>query len=148
MPPSDAIAAEKAINKEGTGASKTICEPTSRDYLGPFYKENSPVRASVGSGYELKGVVKSSQNCAPIAKARIELWLAGPGAVPLSRSLPLRQEPFDHRGTRPFFAGLLPEGASIHIQVSADGFQTLATQHYPAKGQTEGYFDLVLRPEN
>ena len=33
-----------------------------------------------------------------------------PPASPLSQSLPLRAEPFDDRATRPFFAGLLPEG--------------------------------------
>ncbi|MEI8158032.1 MAG: type II toxin-antitoxin system HipA family toxin [Burkholderiales bacterium] len=34
-----------------------------------------------------------------------------PGATrPLSQSLPIRSEPFDDRATRPFFAGLLPEG--------------------------------------
>lgn len=34
-----------------------------------------------------------------------------PGAtVPVSQSLPIRTEPFDDRATRPFFAGLLPEG--------------------------------------
>jgi serine/threonine-protein kinase HipA len=34
-----------------------------------------------------------------------------PGATtPLSQSLPFRSEPFDDRATRPFFAGLLPEG--------------------------------------
>lgn len=38
-------------------------------------------------------------------------WLAADGAVGLSQSLPLRPEPFDHRATRPFFAGLLPEGS-------------------------------------
>ena len=37
-------------------------------------------------------------------------WLSRPGAVTLSRSLPLQAEPFDDRHTRPFFAGLLPEG--------------------------------------
>lgn len=31
-------------------------------------------------------------------------------STPLSQSLPLRAEPFDDRATRPFFAGLLPEG--------------------------------------
>ena len=30
--------------------------------------------------------------------------------TPLSQSLPIRSEPFDDRATRPFFAGLLPEG--------------------------------------
>lgn len=28
----------------------------------------------------------------------------------LSQSLPIRPEPFDDRASRPFFAGLLPEG--------------------------------------
>ncbi len=42
-------------------------------------------------------------------------WLtkgaASLGNTPLSQSLPLRAEPFSERATRPFFAGLLPEGA-------------------------------------
>jgi serine/threonine-protein kinase HipA len=37
-------------------------------------------------------------------------WLSSPDAVSLSSSLPLQAEPFDDQHTRPFFAGLLPEG--------------------------------------
>lgn len=37
-------------------------------------------------------------------------WLSRPDAVALSSSLPLQAEPFDDHHTRPFFAGLLPEG--------------------------------------
>ena len=37
-------------------------------------------------------------------------WLALPDAVALSTSLPMQAEPFDNHKTRPFFAGLLPEG--------------------------------------
>ena len=37
-------------------------------------------------------------------------WLASKDATPLSQSLPLQAAPFDDRSTRPFFAGLLPEG--------------------------------------
>jgi len=37
-------------------------------------------------------------------------WLAQPKAVALSMSLPLQAEPFDDHQSRPFFAGLLPEG--------------------------------------
>lgn len=37
-------------------------------------------------------------------------WLSQKNAVSLSVSLPLQVEPFDDRKTRPFFAGLLPEG--------------------------------------
>jgi serine/threonine-protein kinase HipA len=37
-------------------------------------------------------------------------WLGMTNAIPLSQSLPLQSEPFKDRATRPFFAGLLPEG--------------------------------------
>jgi serine/threonine-protein kinase HipA len=37
-------------------------------------------------------------------------WLSHKDAVALSASLPLQAEPFDDLKTRPFFAGLLPEG--------------------------------------
>lgn len=37
-------------------------------------------------------------------------WLQQADAVPLSCSLPLQVEPFNDQQTRPFFAGLLPEG--------------------------------------
>lgn len=37
-------------------------------------------------------------------------WMSRPDAVPLSTSLPLQTEAFDDHKTRPFFAGLLPEG--------------------------------------
>lgn len=37
-------------------------------------------------------------------------WLARPNALALSTSLPLQTEPFDDHKSRPFFAGLLPEG--------------------------------------
>lgn len=36
-------------------------------------------------------------------------WLAKTGAIPLSLSLPLREEPFEDDASRPFFANLLPE---------------------------------------
>lgn len=37
---------------------------------------------------------------------------ASGATTPLSQSLPIRPEPFDDRETRPFFAGLLPEGGN------------------------------------
>ena len=37
-------------------------------------------------------------------------WLASDQGRPLSHALPLRAEAFDDKATRPFFAGLLPEG--------------------------------------
>ncbi|MDD2883228.1 MAG: type II toxin-antitoxin system HipA family toxin [Rhodoferax sp.] len=37
-------------------------------------------------------------------------WLSRPDSVALSASLPMQAEPFDDHQSRPFFAGLLPEG--------------------------------------
>lgn len=42
-------------------------------------------------------------------------WLALPQAAALSYSLPLQGQPFDDHQTRPFFAGLLPEGQMRHL---------------------------------
>lgn len=39
-----------------------------------------------------------------------DAWLSRPGAVALSRSLPLQAQPFGDQQARPFFEGLLPEG--------------------------------------
>jgi serine/threonine-protein kinase HipA len=50
-----------------------------------------------------------------------ETWLADPASIPISRSLPLRSEPFNHRETRPFFAGLLPEAEKRELVARALG---------------------------
>ncbi len=124
------------------------CAPTRPDALGPFYKANAPLRAKVGSGHVLKGVVRSAPGCGPIAGARLEFWLAGPNG----------QYDDDHRATvladaagayrfesnyPPPYAG---RPSHIHARVSAERHQTLVTQYYPPPNSTEGTFDLVLTP--
>ena len=54
-------------------------------------------------------------------------WLALPSAVALSASLPLQGEPFDDRWSRPFFAGLLPEGK----------MRRLIAQQFQVSGQND-----------
>jgi serine/threonine-protein kinase HipA len=54
-------------------------------------------------------------------------WLSRPDAVTLSRSLPLQAEPFDDHQTRPFFAGLLPEGQ----------LRRLIAQQFQVSGQND-----------
>lgn len=46
-------------------------------------------------------------------------WLSSTAATPLSQSLPLQRERFDERATRPFFAGLLPEGGKRKLIAQA-----------------------------
>ena len=54
-------------------------------------------------------------------------WPSLPNAVALSASLPLQAEPFDDRKTRPFFAGLLPEGQ----------MRRLIAQQFQVSGQND-----------
>ena len=84
-----------------------------------------------------------------IPGAQIEFWLAGPGG----------DYDDDHRATvisdksgKYDFESNLPKDYAfrpphIHIRISAEGYKTLVTQHYPVKGKREGMFDLVLLPE-
>jgi len=131
-------------------AAHRACEPTPADSLGPFYKSNAPVRSMVGKGYVLNGQVKSSRDCSAIPDAQIEFWLVGPdgkydddhrATVFSDKSGGYRFEsnaPIPYSG-RP---------AHIHVRVSAPGYKTLVTQHYPQKDQTETRFDLVIAPLN
>ncbi|MDW7711288.1 MAG: hypothetical protein SCH98_12525 [Deferrisomatales bacterium] len=145
-------AGSAAIPGSGTAAtedeSARACRPTPRDGLGPFYEPNAPLREKVGEGYVLQGTVRSSVDCSPLPGARIELWLVGTDG----------RYDDDHRATL-FSDGLgqyrfesnvpPPYGRRpphIHVRVAAQGHQTLVTQHYPAPGQTEATFDLVLAP--
>ncbi len=42
-------------------------------------------------------------------------WLRTPGAVPVSLTLPLREEPYVWQGLHPFFENLLPEGWLLEV---------------------------------
>ena len=125
------------------------CAPTPPDAMGPFYKPNAPMRNRVGKGYELKGTVISTQNCLPIPQARIELWMAGPDGEYTDN---YRATVVPDRSGGYYFESHLPPSyfnrpPHIHIRVSADGFKTLVTQHYPKSGSKAGSLDLVLIPE-
>lgn len=125
------------------------CTPTEPDMLGPFYKPGAPERSSIGKGYMLSGVVKSSADCSPIKAARIELWMAGPeGEYADSYRATIFSDPsgayhFESHFP-PSYSGRPPH---IHIKVSAEGHRILITQHYPVKGQKKAIFDLVLMPK-
>ncbi len=129
-------------------AAGAKCPPTPPDYLGPFYKANATERTSVGSGYELAGVVKSAEDCAPIKKARIEFWLTNPdGEYDDDHRATLFSDPAgNYRFESNFPPGYSGRPPHIHIKISAEGFKPLATQHYPVAGSTGGILDIVLIP--
>jgi protocatechuate 3,4-dioxygenase beta subunit len=125
------------------------CTPTPPDALGPFYKPKAPLRNSVGKGYELNGKVLSSKDCAPLKEARIELWMAGPDGEYKDdyRATVLANESGEYGFESHLPPSYLRRPPHIHIRVTADGFNTLSTQHYPAEGSSKAEFDLVLIPD-
>jgi len=125
------------------------CRPTESDALGPFYKPDALVRSSVGKGYILSGIVKSSTDCSPIAKARIEFWLVGPDSKydDDHRATVFSGKDGTYRFESNFPKSYFGRPPHIHILISAGGFRRLVTQHYPLKGTNQGTFDLVLVPE-
>ena len=114
--------------------------------MGPFYKPNAPIRSSVGTGYVLRGVVRSAKDCSPVIGAMVEIWLAGPNGeyddahratIIADASGAYR---FESNMPQPYY-GRPPH---IHLRISAKGFATLVTQHYPAAGTKDAVFDVVL----
>ena len=106
------------------------------------------MRSRVGTGHVLTGVVRSTRGCRPLARARIEFWLANPDG---EYDAAHRATMFSRRnGGYRFESNFPPRYGSrpphIHIRVTKRGFRTLVTQYYARQGTIRGRFDLVLRP--
>jgi len=132
----------------GSSAGSAIgCPPTRPDALGPYYKPGAPVRAKVGrGGYVLSGQVRSARTCRALARARIEFWLVNEQgeyddahrATVFSR----RNGSYRFESNRPVgYEGRPPH---IHVRVTARGFRTLVTQHYPRGTRKSATYNLVL----
>jgi protocatechuate 3,4-dioxygenase beta subunit len=123
------------------------CLPTPEDMLGPFYEPNAPVRTKVGTGHVLRGTVRSAADCRAIPGARVELWLAGPnGYDDAHRATVLADAEGAYRFESERPGPFERRPPHIHVRVAHPGYRTLVTQHYPATGQDESTFDLVLSP--
>jgi serine/threonine-protein kinase HipA len=66
------------------------------------------------------GVLVASDDAA-VRFAYHPAYVATPGAVPISLSLPLRDEPFGDREARPFFQNLLPENNQLEAVIAREG---------------------------
>jgi len=129
-------------------ANAAVCVPTIEDQLGPFYKPNAPMRSSVGKGYVLQGIVRSSKDCGPLPGASIELWLAGPdgGYDDAHRATIVADKSGSYRFESNVPLAYYGRPPHVHLRVSAKGFVTLVTQHYPIAGKSDAVFDIVLVP--
>ena len=132
-----------------TGSAASGCPATIPDGFGPFGRGSPPVRASIGKGHVLAGVVLSSLSCKPIRGARVELWQANAkgkyvratsGTVLTDRSGRFRFEgpyPIAYEGAPPH----------IHLRVVASGHEVLLSRYVPARGVRRGSVRLVLVPQ-
>jgi catechol 1,2-dioxygenase len=130
-------------------AQASSCKPTPWDEIGPFYRQNAPLRNSIGRGYLLSGTVRSSVNCSAIPKARIEVWQTGPDGKydDAHRATIISDSQGRYRLETDFPGGYAQRPSHIHILVDVRGYEGLVTQHYPKKGARQATFDLVLEPE-
>ena len=126
------------------------CAPTRPDMKGPFYKPDAPLRSSVGKGYVMTGTVKSAPDCTPISKAVIEFWLTNPEGEydDQHRATVVSDQSGAYRfeSNRPADYGFRPP--HIHLRITAEGFQSLVTQHYPQEEISQARFDIVLIPKD
>jgi protocatechuate 3,4-dioxygenase beta subunit len=124
------------------------CPPTRPDMLGPFYEPDAPLRTSVGKGYLMTGTLKSARDCTPIAGAAIEIWLTNPRGQydDQHRATVIANDAGAYRfeSNRPTNYGFRPP--HVHLRITAEGYEPLVTQHYPAEGADHARFDIVLIP--
>ena len=129
-----------------TAAPAQGCRPTPH---GPSFSDHideAPVRDSVGTGHVMKGVVRSSRDCAPLPGARLIFWLAGPDGEydddHTATVITGGDGAYRFQSNFPAFYGA--GGPHIHLYVAAQGHQGLETEYFPSCDETEGTFDIVL----
>ena len=138
-----------ALGLAGTAAAAPGCPPTPADGFGPFGRGSPPVRASIGKGHVLTGVILSALNCKPIARARVELWQSNAkGRYVRATSATVLAD----RSGRFRFEGPYPpsyEGGPphIHLRVVGSGHEILLSRYEPARGARRGVLRLVLVPQ-
>jgi hypothetical protein len=123
-------------------ASPASCAPTLDDGVSPSYRPDAPVRAVVGRGHILTGVVRSSRGCRPVAQARLELW---PEEGQRGHPDASRATLFTDQDGRCRFECDPPE--HIHMRISAPGYRTIGVNSYHPEGRAAGTFDIVLVPQ-
>jgi protocatechuate 3,4-dioxygenase beta subunit len=146
---SSVVLAGLALFAGAAGSSPTqSCKPTPEDAFGPFGRVTPPLRAKIGTGHVLTGVVLSAVDCKPIRGARLEFMQAnkrgvytraGSGSVRTNSAGRFRFE-----GPRPVSYEGRP--AHIHIRVVAKFHEMLLTRYEP-HGARRGTLRLVLVPE-
>ena len=110
------------------------------DGFGPFGRGSPPVRASIGKGHVLSGVILSTLNCKPIRGARVELWQANAKGryVRATSATVLADRSGRFRFEGPYPASYDGGSPHIHMRVVAPAHEILLTRYEPARRRTAG----------
>ena len=139
------VVAVFALTASGTPAAG--CKPTVSDTPGPFQQRgvNAPRRAKIGTGHVLLGRVVAP-NCAPIVRALVVFWQAGPNGYRSNGRGSIRTDRagrFRIEGPVPASYGGLPH---IHIAVFHGEYEELLSRYVVRRGAKTGRIQLVLTP--
>jgi protocatechuate 3,4-dioxygenase beta subunit len=151
----EAVAQSQPLRPTPACAADT--EPTPRQTPGPFFKPESPRRASLlepgmtGTRVVVTGVVLST-DCKPVARALLDFWHADDKGGYDNAGYKLRGHQFtdDHGRYRleTIVPGLYPGRARhFHVKVQAPNRPVLTTQlYFPGEpgNQRDSIFDPVL----
>jgi len=128
-----------------TASAQASCRPTPNDGGGPD-RGTAPLRAKIGTGHVLTGVVLSP-TCAPVVRAQLSFWQSNAKGVYTQAG---RGGVLTNRLGRFRFEGPMPTGyggrpGHIHIKVEAPDYEPLYTEYEP-HGTRRGSVRLVLTP--
>jgi len=145
------LSAVALLAQPAAGAPTAVgCAPTPEDAFGPFGRGAPPLRARIGTGHVLTGIVLSALDCRPIRGAQVHVWQANRnGRYTRATSATVVTNGagrFRFEGPRPVsYEGREPH---IHLRVIAPYHRPLLSRYVPARGARSGSVRLVLRPED
>jgi protocatechuate 3,4-dioxygenase beta subunit len=129
--------------------SPVACAPSVPDVGGAASSRPADVQPGESGRLALRGAIRSSAGCAPIAGALVEIWLAGPSGEYDDSNHTSQMAGAD--GSYQFDCAIAADAAGrwqpIHMRISARGYAPLVTQYVPASAQPDGVLNLVLQPE-
>ena len=137
------------LGATGIAGAAPGCPATAADGFGPFGRGSPPVRASIGKGHVLSGVILSALNCKPIAGARVELWQSNAKGryVRAMSATVLADRSGRFRFEGPYPASYEGRPPHIHLRVVAPAHEVLLARYEPTRGARRGSIRLVLLPQ-
>lgn len=129
-----------------TTGDKEVCNSTTEDILGPYYRANAPTRSSIringeaGQDLRIAGQVNDTE-CKPIEGALVEIWQANDAGDYDNSSSEFKYRGkldtdasgsygFDTIVPGKYLNGSQFRPSHIHFKVSAAGYTTLVSQVY------------------